>query len=205
MSKVNAKGFSVVAQAPVYAAPQGEPGYNGRRPILEDPENLHKFDLAPHEGVKRNHNHCSLCRLRWREHIEKTQHLAGERLQDDYAKAGLSSIPSTLASLGSFGGGQKVAEIANMKFDADTRLQSARKAVGVSAWFLLEKIALEDLTAEQCAVILQQHKKAIIPSLRVALDALAAHYGMTRADDRRGGRIRAETIHPFQPEDTKCS
>lgn len=203
MSKLNAKGFRAVAPAPVYAPLLGEPGYNGRPPILEEPENLHKFELAPHEGVKRNHNHCSLCRLRWREHIEKTQHLAGERLQDDYAKAGISSIPSTLASLGTFGG-NRVNGIADMKFDADERLQKARKSVGVSAWFLLEKIVLEDLTAEQCAVILRQHKKAVVPSLRVALDALAAHYGMTRADVK-SGRIRAETIHPFQPKDTKCS
>jgi hypothetical protein len=127
----------------------------------------------------------------------RTRHAAAERLQDDFAKAGLSSIPSTLASLAAHGSGASARDLTDMKIDASRRLETALRVIGTSGRFLLEKIALEDWTIAKAAQILRTKDNAVLPALRVALDTLAQHYGMTNTHQAkiRGGET--QSIHPF--------
>ena len=77
----------------------------------------------------------------------------------------------------------------------------ALRAVGNSARFLLENIVIDDLTLTQAAQIMSVKDNAVLPALRVALDALAAHYGIVYASRAaiRGGA--ADPIHPFRQFD----
>lgn len=185
-------------------------GCDGRPPIqapvrgLVDPDGLRPI-------AKRNTNHCALCRLHHLGYlkdrvsdssdgaraISDMRHSAGERLQDDHALTGQASIKSTLGALAGGGSACGPAEIAQMRIDADRRKAAALMAVGTTARFLLTKLVIEDLSAHDVAGLLRIDRQAVTPMLRVALDALAAHYGMAPKDS---GRIRAETIHPFQED-----
>jgi hypothetical protein len=180
-------------------------GCDGRPPIKV--EGI--ADIKGRARVDRNTNHCTLCRLHHLGYLKDRvsdsshdakalsdmRHRAGEKLQDDHALAGQATIKGTLSSLEAGGGSAcGPAEIAQMKIDADRRKARSLIAVGITGRFLLEKIALEDWTLEQAANIMRVNKKAVLPALRCALDALAAHYGM---DVKGKAVIRAETIHPF--------
>lgn len=173
-----------------------EPGYDGRPPILVDVKNVRAVD-GGRITANRNANHCTICWLHNRKHLTDLQHYAAEKLQDDHALAGLTCIPSTLAALASGGGhgGGTAAELANSKIDASKRRAAALMAAGTSGRFLLEQMVLNDKTAKDIAVILRAHEKSIVPSLRVALDGLIAHYNL-KVTARDSGRVR--TYHPFQ-------
>jgi Domain of unknown function (DUF6456) len=182
-------------------------GYGGRPPVLAVVQGIAGTDAKAREVVRRNTNHCTLCRLHHLGHLRdragddsklaSIRHAAGEKLQDDHSLAGLSAIPGTL-SFGPRGGGFGPTDISQIKIDAAGRKKKALSAVGRSARFLLEHIVIEDMTLTQTAQLMSVKDNAVLPALRVALDALAAHYGLAysvRAKIRGGA---AQPIHPFQ-------
>jgi hypothetical protein len=185
-------------------------GYDGRPPTLRTVEGIAETDAKARSVVKRNTNHCTLCRLHHLGHLRDRpsddlkqagiRHAAGEKLQDDHALAGLSSIPGTLGGT-SRGGGYGPVDISQIKIDAAGRKRKALHAVGRAASFLLENVVLDDLTLTQTAQIMNVKDNAVLPALRVALDALAAHYGIVYAGRApiRGGA--ADPIHPFRQFD----
>jgi hypothetical protein len=154
---------------------------------------------------RRNINHCTLCRLHHLGHLRDRpgddrrqstlRHAAGEKLQDDHALAGLASIPGALRDTPR-GGGYGAFDICQVKIEAAGRKSAALRAVGKAARFLLENIVIDDLTLAQTAGLMQVKDNAVLPALRVALDALTVHYGMVyTAPDA------AEPIHPFRQFD----
>lgn len=171
-------------------------GYDGKKPELVDPKNLQKVDRA-RINAKFNANHCTICWLDSRNHITGVQWTAAKRIQDDQSLAGQSSIPSTLAALAAGGGGNTVADIAQSKIDADRRKANALNAIGTSARFLIEMIVLRDMALKAVAPILRVQDNAVLPALRVALDALAAHYGLAPKPGEKEPPSRIRTLHPF--------
>lgn len=171
-------------------------GYGGRPQELVDPKNLQKVERA-RINAKFNANHCVICWLESRSHITGVQWQAAKRMQEDVHRAGQSSVPSTLAALAAGGShGNSVAEIAQSKLDADKRRVIALRAIGTSARFLIESVVVKDMVLKEIAPILRVKENAVLPALRVALDALAAHYGLSsKPGEERPSRIR--TLHPF--------
>jgi hypothetical protein len=183
-------------------------GCDGRPPLKVVVEGIPDAETKARTVAKRNTNHCTLCRLHHLGHLKgenetradaDMRHKAAEKLQDDHALTGQTSIRSTLGSLGAGGSACGPAEIAQMRIDADRRKTAALRAVGTSGRFLLENIALNDWTLEMAAKILRTKRNAVLPALRVALDALVQHYGMNKVEHAkiRGGA--AQPIHPFHP------
>jgi hypothetical protein len=185
-------------------------GFGGRPPVLETVHGIAESDSKARSVVRRNTNHCTLCRLHHLGHLRdragddvkqaSIRHAAGEKLQDDHALAGLSAIPGTMGMMPR-GGSYGPTDISQIKIDAADRKKAALRAVGQSARFLLEHIVIEDRTLTQTAVLMSVKDNAVLPALRVALDALAAHYGLAfavRAKIRGGA---AQPIHPFQQFD----
>jgi hypothetical protein len=182
-------------------------GYGGRPPVLKVVDGIADSDTKARTVVRRNTNHCTLCRLHHLGHLRdrpgddlkqsSLRHAAGEKLQDDHSLAGLSSIPGTLSGTPR-GGSYGPVDISQVKIDAGNRKRTALRAVGTAARFLLENIVIDDLTLAQAAHIMNVKDNAVLPALRVALDALAAHYGIVYAARAaiRGGA--ADPIHPFQ-------
>ncbi len=80
------------------------------------------------------------------------------------------------------------------KADASGHLYDALHAVGTTGRFLLEKIVIEDMAADEVAQICRIDKQAVVPSLRVALDALVRHYRL-EATGPESSPIRV--CHPF--------
>lgn len=185
-------------------------GYGGRPPVLKVVGGIADADTKARIVVRRNTNHCTLCRLHHLGHLRdrpsddlkqsNLRHAAGEKLQDDHSLAGLSSIPGTLSGTPR-GGSYGPVDISQVKIDAGNRKRTALRAVGNSARFLLENIVIDDLTLTQAAQIMSVKDNAVLPALRVALDALAAHYGIVYASRAaiRGGA--ADPIHPFHQFD----
>lgn len=171
-------------------------GYDGRPPELVDPKNLQKVERA-RINAKFNANHCVVCWLESRSHVTGLQWQAAKRIQEDHALAGLASMPSTLAALAAGGGGNSAAEIAQSKIDASRRRAKALNAIGTSARFLIEKVVLEDMALKTIAPILRIQDVAVLPALRVALDALAAHYGLAPKSGDKVAPSRIRTLHPF--------
>ena len=164
--------------------------------------------MRKRSAVGRNTNHCTLCRLHHLGHLRDRsadgrkqstlRHAAGEKLQDDHALAGLASIPGALRDTPR-GGGYGSFDVSQVKIDAAGRKSAALRAVGKAARFLLETIVIDDLTLAQAARLMQVKDNAVLPALRVALDALAEHYGMVYTAPPR--RDDAAPIHPFQQFD----
>jgi hypothetical protein len=162
-------------------------GYGGRPPVLKVVDAIADADTKARTVLRRNINHCTLCRLHHLGHLRDRagddhkqsdlRHAAGEKLQDDHSLAGLSSIPGTLRDTPR-GGGYGSFDISQVKIDAAGRKDAALRAVGKAARFLLENVVIDDLTLAQTAQLMQVKDNAVLPALRVALDALAAHYGM---------------------------
>jgi hypothetical protein len=190
-------------------------GCDGRPPITKPVAGIPDPETRARTVAKRNTNHCTLCRLHHLGHLKDSvsdsshagkalsdmRHIAGERLQDDAALAGQTSMPGTLGSLGAGGGSAcGPAEISQMRIDADRRKNAALMAVGTSGRFLLTKIVLEDVSAHEVAKLLRTNPQAVTPSLRVALDALAAHYGITQVAKTRVRGGEAQPIHPFHQD-----
>lgn len=185
-------------------------GHDGRPPVLKIVDGIGDAESKTRNVVKRNTNHCTLCRLHHLGYLKdrpsddlkqsNLRHAAGEKLQDDHSLAGLSSIPGTLNDTAR-GGGYGPVDISQIKIDAADRKKAALRAVGKTACFLLEHIVIEDLTLAQTAAIMNVKDNAVLPALRVALDALAAHYGAVYATRPviRGGA--ALPIHPFRKFD----
>ena len=185
-------------------------GHGGNPPVLKVVDGIADAESRTRGVVKRNTNHCTLCRLHHLGHLKdrpsedmkqsNLRHAAGEKLQDDHSLAGLSSIPSTLGGTPR-GGSYGPVDISQIRIDAAGRKRTALGAVGRTASFLLEKIVIEDLTLAETAQIMQVKDNAVLPALRVALDALAAHYGIIYAVRAaiRGGP--AQPVHPFQQFD----
>jgi DNA-directed RNA polymerase specialized sigma24 family protein len=158
----------------------------------------------------RKANHCTLCRLHRLGHLrDRTggdarqsdlRHAAGEKLQDDHSRAGLTWIPGSLGGAPRSAGHGPV-DISQVKIDAANRRVAALRAVGPAARFLLENIVVEDMTLAQVARIMGVKDNAVLPALRVALDALAAHYGFVFVAPAPGGGRAADPIHPFQQFD----
>ena len=163
------------------------PGHGGRPPVLKVVDGIADADTKARTVVRRNTNHCTLCRLHHLGHLRdrpsddlkqsNLRHAAGEKLQDDHSLAGLSSIPGTLSGTPR-GGSYGPVDISQVKIDAGNRKNMALRAVGKAARFLLESVVIDDLTLAQTARLMQVKDNAVLPALRVALDALAAHYGM---------------------------
>ena len=185
-------------------------GYGGRPPVLEAVHGIADSDTKAREVVRRNTNHCTLCRLNHLGHLRdrasddlklaSVRHAAGEKLQDDHSLAGLAAIPGSF-NFGPRGGSYGPTDITQIKIDAADRKKKALRAVGQSARFLLEHVVIEDMTLAATAQLMGVKDNAVLPALRVALDALAAHYGLgyaTRAKIRGGD---AQPIHPFQQFD----
>ncbi|HEX3809593.1 MAG TPA: hypothetical protein VHW02_07800 [Rhizomicrobium sp.] len=166
-------------------------GHEGRSPIYVPVKGERKV----HGARIRNEGHCTICRLKFRKNITDLQHAAASRLQDDHAQAGLATIPGAKLEVGGCAYGP--VEISQIKIDAEARLSKALTAVGTSARYLLEQIAINDCSAGEVADILRITRNAVLPALRVALDALSAHYGLS-GSAREGSRIR--TFHPFQDD-----
>jgi hypothetical protein len=189
----------------------GKAGFNGRAPELIDVEGIPDGEKKARTVAQRNTNHCVICRLHHLGHLRdrpsddlkqaSLRHAAAERLQDDHAMAGLASIPSTLSALGAGGGSTGPAEIAQIKIDAADRKKAALRAVGRSGRAILVAVVVDDMTVNDARAMLGLPPQGVLPALRVALDVLALHYGIS-ADIR--GRIRggaAQPIHPFQEFD----
>lgn len=184
-------------------------GYDGREPEEVSVRGITDPETRARATAKRNANHCTVCRLHHRRHLNEpggaalgdTRHKAAEQLQDDFALAGLSSIPSTLAALMTPGGGGNAAcAIADAKIDASERLDGALDKVGKRGRMLLELVVLKDMTLGQAATIMQVHVKAALPLLVDALDVLAKHYKLNiepRAKIRGGDAL---PIHPFHED-----
>ncbi|GEM_PF-4452867 len=185
-------------------------GYGGRPPVLEIVHGVAQTDARAREVVRRNTNHCTLCRLHHLGHLRdragddlklaSVRHAAGEKLQDDHSLAGLSSIPGTL-NFGPRGASYGPTDISQIKIDAADRKKKALRAVGQSARFLLEHVVIDDMTLTQTAQLMSVKDNAVLPALRVALDALAAHYGLAYAVRARIRGGEAQPIHPFQQFD----
>jgi hypothetical protein len=186
-------------------------GYGGRKPDLVVVEGIPDAETKARTVAKRNTNHCTLCRLHHLGHLRdrpsddlkqaSLRHAAGEKLQDDHALAGLTCIPGTMSRLMGAGGRGGGADISQTKIDASKRKKDALSAVGLSARFLLENIVIEDMTLTQVSGLMEVNHKAVLPALRVALDALAAHYGLGAVASARVRGGAARPIHPFQKLD----
>jgi hypothetical protein len=167
------------------------PGYDGNRPHLVAVQGLTKRERDAKEPPKRNTNHCTVCRLYHRGHIDSVQHAAAERLQSQYAAAGLDSMAGSMASLdGSRGSGNGIERLAVMRADASCDLYTALAVVGRSGRVILEKIVLEGLSLAAAANVLRCKDNAVLPALKVVLDTLASHYGMSSESEYK-------RLHPF--------
>ncbi len=170
-------------------------GHDGRAPNLVDVGGISEKEKRDRTVLQRNASHCTLCRLNFRKHITDLQLKAGERLQDDHAKAGLASIPGAKLEVGGCIYGP--IDICDIKIDASKRMEIALMAVGTSGRFLLKQVVLEDMTLEKVSQMMRVKKNAVLPALRVVLDALAAHYGLSARPGDREQRSRIRFLRPF--------
>jgi hypothetical protein len=194
-----------------YAPAGGKPGHDGNPPEEVVVRGIPDPEKRARTVATRNVNHCTIFRLHHRKHLNDKgmngaavgdiRCQAAEKLRDDHARAGLSSIPSTLAALAAHGaGGMGAREIADMKIDASRDLEKALNAAGTSGRFLLEKIVLDDWTLEKVAAVMRCKRNAVLPALIVALDVLVQRYGLKiEAKAKiRGGAV--EPLHPFRKD-----
>lgn len=181
----------------------GEPGHEGRPPDVIDVVDRQATD-GSRSTLPRNANHCTVCWLWHRKHINDFQHRAAETLQDLQILAGLTQIPSMMraveqmAELGvSIRGSRKNAEaITSDAIAAGGLLEGALASAGARGRFLLQKAVLEDVKLEDVAKLMGvKNRKAVLPMLHVALDALVTRFGLETV-----GPASASTrswSHPF--------
>lgn len=192
---------------PQEAMPAVAHGFDGRPPILANVRGITDPETRARATPTRNTNHSVIARLHHQRHLDDRggdravgdlRLQAAEQLQGDFHLAGLSTIPSTLGLLTAGGSGQSgPGGINDVRIDAYSRVVNALRATGGAASFLLGKIVLDDMTLKQVAALMHVNDTAVLPALRVALDALCAHYGL-KLEARskiRGGN--AQPIHPF--------
>jgi len=114
-------------------------------------------------------------RYRHKKQITVKQSDAALKLRADWEMAGRQ-----MAVTGTYGqAGQGNPEMSDMAALASARYVKATRAVGVELSPILVHVALLDGSASDWAKTTQREPKSGIEILRLALDALARHYGLT--------------------------
>lgn len=135
----------------------------GKREVIDGPQNI------------------NIDRLEWYlDHrlIERHHHTAGRKLQLYAETAELSSGVSLLA--GARGGGS-MTSLSDAKCDALDKLNKARAELSPMNWRLIDLVVLQNITAQKASRQMGFHERSAMPTLVMALDSLAKHYGLCTA------------------------
>lgn len=123
--------------------------------------------------------------------LTRDQHAAAIRFEDDFHAAGL--MPHYASIDPNRAGGRGVNETPQRMIDASRRVTQALSTLGGSdttgyavIWYCVGcGYSVPDYVARARAVNGRMDKSKAIGALQVALDVLAAHYGITRQAQRR--------------------
>lgn len=107
--------------------------------------------------------------------IDEVQYAAGRRLQAD---AQLAEIMSYGQPGGGRGGPAKPGTLPDAKLDAQARVKRAQRAVGDNHWRYIDLICLQSWPVIVTARLYGDSRRKATALLRLALDALAQHYGL---------------------------
>lgn len=147
-----------------------------------------KAAMNPISG--RSANHCTLCRLHNLGHLRdnptdtlrqaRLRHEVGERLQNDAVLSELTVWPKSASTSPGKVNGVRFGpvDLTQIRMDAKRRCDAALAHVGRSGAGVLSLVLIDDLTLAQAARHLGIKDNAVLPALRVALDALTVHYGL---------------------------
>lgn len=157
-------------------------GYDGQPPEFREKRGSEVRDPRTGTIIRQGEmgiENVNIDRLAWllaHKRIEPHQCDAGRRLQQDWEL-------SELRAFSTFEGGKTTGGAGNLlpdvKCDAIKRREQARKSVGNSGWRIIEMVVIENKSLEKCAAILRVKPSSMSTGLMVALDALAAHYGLS--------------------------
>lgn len=144
-------------------------------------------ELGDARTVKVNAGESPLARLKARDLVDGTQFAAGEKLRRDFTLAQLSprmgvnwDAPVVSGSRGQ--SGDSVSDIALM---ARTRLNKALAAAGPQLSDLLFDVCCHLAPLEACEDARGWAKRSARVVLKIGLDRLAQHYGMTQTSQKR--------------------
>lgn len=150
-------------------------GYDGHPPIFRQARDLSG------EGKREKINgpqNINIDRLEWmldRKLIESHHHTAGRKLQGAWETA---QISASLSLAGGGRGGCANTSLSDAKCDALDMLNRARCALSPMNWRLIDLVVIEGMSAEKAASKMKFNCRSGMPTLLMALDSLAKHFGL---------------------------
>jgi hypothetical protein len=169
-------GFPPVKKPNSSATSHAAPGYDGNPPEFREARDIEgrgkRESVAGPQNIRVDHLEWLLAHRR----IDLAQHAAGRRLQQDCELATIGGYASTDGASGGPGSGSGVNRLADVKCDAITRVNAARRHVGGKGWRILEVIVVQNVSLTEAAGRMRESRHRMQLALSVALDALASHY-----------------------------
>jgi hypothetical protein len=136
---------------------------NGEREPVLGPENVNvdRISYLEHRGI-----------------IDKCHKEAARRFLEDCEKADIA--PLATSPIAGVGGRTQRHDYhpSIQKIDAMRRKGAALKSLGPMAAHFIERVVVERMSAEKAGSGFGFNEKASVGALRIALDVLAAHYGL---------------------------
>lgn len=156
--------------------PKSQPGHDGEPPVFMDSKDFVWVD-GQREPVKGPMN-VNIDRIEYlyaHGLIEDYHKEAARRFQEDWEIAQIMPV----ASLVLCGAGGKIDhQPADRKIDAMLRFSRAVKALGPKAARLIDLVVLQRMSVEKAGGMMGFHPKKAPGAFAIAIDVLAAHYGL---------------------------
>lgn len=151
-------------------------GYDGNPPKFLPVRDLAGKGKRKLAGVY-NANTDRLGWLEARRRISPTQLAAGRRLQHDWQQSQVGDY-CALSGATMVRGGHHGSWLPDAKLDAQARHGAAMRLLGHSGRVIVDRVVLQNIPMATAEAIMGLPEGGGIGALTVALDTLAAHYGM---------------------------
>lgn len=155
---------------------------------------MEKREIGPGEIVRVNAGESPLARLKFRDLIDDMQFAAGEKLRRDFTLGQLTPRLGVDLTAPVMAGGGARDNVSDIALAARQRLSHALAAVGPGLSDLLFDVCCQLTALESVETGRGWAKRSGRVVLKIALDRLAAHYGLNVMAGRGG--IRAWSAQP---------
>lgn len=155
---------------------QPKHGHDGNVPVFEASKDF-VYVGGEREPVKGPQN-INVDRIEWlfaHKRIQDYHKEAARRFQEDW-ELGLIYPVASMVLTGA--GGRSCHQPADTKIDAMIRFSKAKAALGPKAGRLMERVVLERMSIEKAGATMGLNEKAAPGAFQIAIDVLAAHYGL---------------------------
>jgi hypothetical protein len=154
-------------------------GYDGQlAPVIEQ---VRDIEGEGKRVIVREHRYDTVGWLEKHGHLHAYQLAAARKLQAHAECAEIIPQPSSSAA----GGSPKLGVLSDGQLTAMSKHADARKAVrlafdglGSAGERLVQLVVIENKTLSKAAAAMREPERGILFALRIALDALARHYGL---------------------------